>query len=62
MFRYDLKTDIRFFEGREEGREEVISNIVLNMNKKKIDFITIAEIINITEQKVIEIVNKQAKK
>ncbi len=61
-FAYDLKTDIRFLEGREEGREETIYTNVLNMYKKKMDFITIAEIANITEQKVIEIINKHTKK
>ncbi len=69
-FEYDLKTDIRFLEGREEGiekgiekgREETIYTSVLNMYESEVDFITIAKFMNITEQKVIEIINKQAKK
>ncbi len=69
-FEYDLKTDIRFLEGREEGREEgieegvekTVRTSVLNLNKNKVNIITIAEAFNITQQKVIEIINKQAKK
>ncbi len=73
-FAYDLKTDIRYLEGREEGieegiekgiekgREDTIYTSVLNMYESRVDFITIAKFMNITEQKVIEIINKQAKK
>ncbi len=61
-FAYDLKTDIRFLEGVEEGVEKTVRTSVLNLNKNKINIITIAEAFNITEQEVIEIINKQAKK
>ncbi len=57
-FEYDLKTDIRYLE----GREEVIRTSVLNLNKNKVNIITIAEAFNITEQKVIEIIDKQTKR
>ncbi len=73
-FVYDLKTDIRYLEGVEEGIdkgieigvdkgvEKTIIASVLNGYKQQMDISIIANILNITEEKVIEIINQQTKK
>ncbi len=48
-------------KGRKEGREETVYDSILRMNEKKMDSIVIADILNVTEQKVIEIINKETK-
>ncbi len=48
-------------KGRKEGREETVYDSILRMNEKKMDSIVIADILNVTEQKVIEIINKEIK-
>ncbi len=58
-FVYDLKTDIRYLEGVEEGLKGVEKTIiasVLKMYKKQMDISTIADLLSITEQKVVEII------
>lgn len=49
-------------KGREEGREETMTQAVLGMNENGISSTIIAKSLNIAEARVVEIIEKYTKK